>query len=117
MLQSPLVELAKAVDLVKALLDTLQEYRDEYFFGELWREVEDTARNCDVSVETVAKRQQKTSRRLYGSIITFTTGDRRGGKGDMEGFRRDIFYPVLDSMIGELQRRFSKPNCNIMKGI
>lgn len=41
MLQSSSLDLARAVDLVGALTDTLQNYRREIFFGELWREVEE----------------------------------------------------------------------------
>lgn len=32
-------------------------------------------------------------------------------------FRRTIFYPIVDTILGELDRRFSKDNCEIMRGI
>lgn len=44
-------------------------------------------------------------------------GQRRCKEGDMDKFRRRIFYPILDHVNGEMKRRFSKPNCEIMKGI
>ena len=31
------LDLARAVDLVGALTDTLQDYRSEGYFGELWK--------------------------------------------------------------------------------
>ncbi len=36
---------------------------------------------------------------------------------DMELFRSGIFFPILDCLSGEMQRRFSKSNCSIMQGI
>ena len=36
MLQSSSLDLARAVDLVGALTDTLQDYRSEGYYGELW---------------------------------------------------------------------------------
>uniref|UniRef100_A0A8C2HAB0 Uncharacterized protein n=1 Tax=Cyprinus carpio TaxID=7962 RepID=A0A8C2HAB0_CYPCA len=34
-----------------------------------------------------------------------------------DSFRRTIFYPIVDTILGELDRRFSKDNCEIMRGI
>ena len=42
-LQSSSLDLARAVDLVRALTDTLQDYRSEGSFGELRKEVEEIA--------------------------------------------------------------------------
>lgn len=55
--------------------------------------------------------------RLCDYMITASSGERRVNKDDGESFKRHVYNPVLDSMAGELQRRFSKPNCKIMKGI
>uniref|UniRef100_A0A671K1Y8 HAT C-terminal dimerisation domain-containing protein n=1 Tax=Sinocyclocheilus anshuiensis TaxID=1608454 RepID=A0A671K1Y8_9TELE len=117
MLQSPSVDLATAVNLVEALLDTLQQYRDENFFEDMWKEVEEMAVKCQVSFEKVEKRQQVLSSRLCGSVFTSSTGARKENLGDKEAFKRHIFYPVIDSFMGELHRRFSKRNCAIMHGI
>ena len=38
--QSSALNLSRAVDLVGAFTDTLQDYRSEGYFGELWKEVE-----------------------------------------------------------------------------
>nr|XP_054592247.1 zinc finger MYM-type protein 1 [Nothobranchius furzeri] len=116
MLQSPSLDLSAAVSLVDSLLATLQKYRSEAFFEVVWREVEEMAVKCDQSWEKT-KRQPKTNRRLHDYILTTSTGEHRVDKNDRENFKRHIFYPVLDSMTGELQRRFSKRNCTIMKGI
>ncbi|KAF4118494.1 hypothetical protein G5714_000545 [Onychostoma macrolepis] len=115
MLQSPSRDQARAVEL-NALQDTFQKYREESFCDEIWREILNTAQNCNISIESVKKRQRQTSSRLEGSVVTSTVGERRSDQDDKDGFRKNIFYPILDSVIGELQKRFSKPNCNIMRG-
>jgi hypothetical protein len=53
MLQSSSLDRARAVDLVGALTDTLQDYRSEGYFGELWKEVEEIAEHCKISEQTV----------------------------------------------------------------
>uniref|UniRef100_A0A671X5W5 HAT C-terminal dimerisation domain-containing protein n=1 Tax=Sparus aurata TaxID=8175 RepID=A0A671X5W5_SPAAU len=86
-LQSPSLDLCSAVDLVEALVQSFQDYRDESYFERLWKEVLNTAERCERSEQT------------------------------RDSFRTSIFYPVLDIMLSELKRRFSKPNCAIMMGI
>ena len=117
MLQSPSLDLAAAVSLVQSLRDTSQKYRSEAFFEVVWKEVEEMAVKCDLSLERTERRQPRMNRRLCDYIVTTSTGERRVDENDRENFKRRAFYPVLDSMTGELQRRFSKPNCTIMKGI
>lgn len=66
-LQSSSLDLARAVDLVGALTDTLQNYRSEDVFGKLWKEVEEIVEHCKITVQTVCKRQPKTSLRFCDS--------------------------------------------------
>jgi len=117
LLQSPSVDLAMAVDMVESLHDTLQEYRTETFCDQLWHDIVETAKQCNIAVEnSEKKRSQKVSSKLGGSYVTCTIGLRKGND-DKDTFRQRLLYPILDSMIGELERRFSKPNCLIMKGL
>uniref|UniRef100_A0A3B4VHH5 DUF4371 domain-containing protein n=1 Tax=Seriola dumerili TaxID=41447 RepID=A0A3B4VHH5_SERDU len=101
MLQSSSLDLARAVDLIHALQDTFVSYRNEAFFEELWTEVLDIAQQCNISTKSVSKRKPKTSTALHGAIVTSTI----------------VFCPILDTVSAELERRFCKSNCDIMKGI
>lgn len=41
-----------------------------------------------------------------------------GGRPEQkDNFRTGLFYPVLDHMLTEINRQFSKPNCQVMRGI
>ncbi len=113
-LQSPSLDLAAAVSLVDALLDTLQHSRTDAFFEVLWSEVEKIAENCDVTMEKAEKRQSVRNRRLGGYLVMTPTGERRIVHDDKETFQKRV---LSNTRMGELQRRFSKLNCKIMKGI
>ncbi|KAL2102076.1 hypothetical protein ACEWY4_003837 [Coilia grayii] len=117
MLQSPSLDLAAAATLVESLLLTLQQYRSDACFEDLWKEVEETAVKCDLSLEKAERRLPKINARLCDYILMAPSGERKVQKDDKESFKRHVYYPVLDSMMGELQRRFSDTNCCIMKGI
>lgn len=48
---------ARAVELIEALQDTCQNYREESFIDELWREVLHTAQKSNTSFERVKKKK------------------------------------------------------------
>ncbi len=108
MLQSSSLDLARVEDLVGALTDTLQNYRSERLFGELWKEVEEIVEHCKISVQTVCKRQPKTSLRRHDSLIMSTVGQKISNQSYGESFQRAIFYQMLGSLTAELQKSFSK---------
>uniref|UniRef100_A0A3B4WFJ0 TTF-type domain-containing protein n=1 Tax=Seriola lalandi dorsalis TaxID=1841481 RepID=A0A3B4WFJ0_SERLL len=86
-------------------------------FDDLWQQTLETAKNCNVAVEAVEKRTQRGSSRLSEYLVESTVGQRRCKEGDKDKFRIAVFYPILDLLNEELQRRFSKNNCDIMRGI
>lgn len=114
MLQSSTLDLARAVDLVGTLTDTFQDYRNDNYFSELWKEIEELTEQCKISVQTPYKRQPRISSRFLDSLVMSTVGQRNC---DDEGFPRTLFYQVIDCLIAELERRFSKKSCEIMQGV
>lgn len=117
LLQSPSVDLAMAADMVESLLDTFQEYRTETFSDKLWHDIVKTAKQCNIAVGNVEKkRAHKVSTKLGGSYVTCTIGLRKGN-ADKDTFRQGLLYPILDTLVSEMERRFSKINCSVMRGI
>lgn len=47
MLQSSSLDIAKAVDLTEALVQTLNDFRQESLFSDVWDEVLDIFEQCD----------------------------------------------------------------------
>lgn len=52
MLQSSTLDLARAADLVGALTDTFQDYRNDNYFSELRNKIEELSEQCKISVQT-----------------------------------------------------------------
>uniref|UniRef100_A0A8C1TZ08 HAT C-terminal dimerisation domain-containing protein n=1 Tax=Cyprinus carpio TaxID=7962 RepID=A0A8C1TZ08_CYPCA len=102
MLQSQTVDLSRAVDL-------------ESSFDKLWDEALNICEQCD-SATSEAKRQKMLSSRLSG-YCTLSTVVQREVERDKDMFRTSFFYPVIDSMLNELNRRFSNTNCELMRSI
>lgn len=116
MLQSSSLDLAKAVDLVEALISSFESYKSEQLFDDLWNSVLDVAKQCDVCIDTAPKRKRTLSSKLEGYHVLSTVGS-QGTDNSKDYFRTGIFYQVLDRMLGELRDRFSLQSCNIMRGI
>ena len=57
-----------------------------------------------------------SSRFVSGIPILKTVGDRIA-EDDKNAFRLHVYNPVIDSIIGETDKRFSDTNCLAMKGI
>jgi hypothetical protein len=56
------------------------------------------------------KRPSKAPARLQDAVVLETTGQRQDVSEKRE-FRTQVYYPILDSIIGEMDRRFSGQNC------
>lgn len=117
LLQSPNLDLLRAVDLIETLRETFEEHRNEdEYFNELWNTVIHTCETCNIPTTVRLKRAKQTPRALNDSYVTSTLGHRSQDNGK-DAFRTNIFLPIMDSIIGEMQKRFSTPSCNIMKGL
>ncbi|KAK0154207.1 hypothetical protein N1851_003719 [Merluccius polli] len=101
MLQSLSLDLATAVDLIKALQDTCGQ--------KCW---------TLLSSATLAPRIfPKGSQRLALLFMDLLSHPQLVSETDKDYFRTTVFYPILDTVNAELERHFSKTNCDIMKGI
>lgn len=101
------------VDLVDALKDSLQEYRSDSFVDSLWKDIVDTATKCSIAVENAEKkRSQKVSSRLGEFVITSTIGQSKCNDGDKDTFSRTMFYPIVDTILRELDRLNERNTCS-----
>uniref|UniRef100_A0A8C5BKB5 HAT C-terminal dimerisation domain-containing protein n=1 Tax=Gadus morhua TaxID=8049 RepID=A0A8C5BKB5_GADMO len=117
MLQSKTVDYAKAVELIEALKETLLHYRCEASFDELWSEALDVCQKSSIdTTQRNRKRYRQTSKALQDSFIPSTLGQ-HVVPDSKHTFCVNVYYPVMDNMIGEIDRRFSNKNCNIMQGV
>ncbi|KAK7880157.1 hypothetical protein WMY93_033180, partial [Mugilogobius chulae] len=115
-LQAPSLDLGLAVDLVYALVQTLEQLRTEDSFSVLWRNIISLAEKCNIQIEPAPKRKKRLSTKLDGHAVMSHIGCRP--EQQQEGsFRANLFYPIIDHMLAEMNRRFSNINCQLMRGI
>ena len=116
-LQATSLDLAAAVDLIQVVAIRLTELRSEEEFEKLWVKVTELTASCDIPLpEMRRKRHGKAPARLQDAVVMETMGQRQD-LSEKKEFRTQVYYPVLDSIIGEMDRRFSGMNCGIMAGI
>ena len=116
-LQSVNIDMAKAADLVIATIATLQEFRSDSAWNHMFKYVEDVAALPDINVTSQrSQRPRQLPRRLESGIILESVGSRETVTTS-EQFRRSLYFPILDAMISELQRRFADKNLEHMKAV
>ena len=124
-LQSPSLDLSSCQLLVAACTACLQEKRCDEYFGLIWSEAGTKSAEIGVKVPhtqdqsqpgregetTTGRRVSRPSQLVSDSnLITYmTTGNRTvTGTTDVQVLYRRKVFSVIDTMVGELQRRFSK---------
>ncbi|XP_035986697.1 zinc finger MYM-type protein 1-like isoform X1 [Fundulus heteroclitus] len=115
MLQASSLDISKAVEVAEALVQTLNDLRQESSFDNVWDEALNISGQCDVT-QPAAKRQKTLSSKL-GENRTMTAVGQRESERDEDEFRKTFFYPVIDLVLSEINRRFSRTNWDIMSSI
>lgn len=117
-LQKQEVDLGSVTILISSLREYLADMRSSNLIEQYFTKVSELCEKCDIPSTTTRKRTRKPSRRLDDFIASETTGQR-----SFEGLEQScvhhirIFYEILDCLISELDRRFSKTSCEIFNGI
>lgn len=122
MMQSPNVDCGRASEIIQNLKDELQVMRssdDNNKFRQIWQKATDLATRCRISTEfgeTRPVQKRILPDRLKDSLATEQIVEQRT-KTTRDLIRLHVYYPILDVIITELDRRFSNENCAIMTGI
>lgn len=117
MLQSPSVNLAAAADHIDVLQSDLKEQRNAEPWHMIWEEAAGLAKEVDISVESIpTKRTKRRPGRLDSSVVMSTVG--AGTEMTCEDeFKIQLYYPVMDVLLSELDRRFNTQNKMLLKSI
>ncbi|CAF3472113.1 unnamed protein product [Rotaria socialis] len=117
-LKSKSIDFGKAHTLISAVINQINELRSEEEFSRLFGQI--TAfcveNNIDLDVKVKQRRQRTISTRFKNCSVTSTIGQREEIDNDSK-YRDFIFYPVIDSILVEMNDRFSKSNMEILRGI
>jgi len=117
-LQGASITMADAASAVNSLITHLQRSREESSWEAMWKQVktfcEDVAGFCAESAPQIAGKRKRTSRQppeLSQYFVPTTLGQRDENEtqwgSESQTFKCHLYLPVLDTMLAELDRRFS----------
>lgn len=100
------------------MITQISELRNEEQFSKLYDEINKfaTKYTIDLNTKMKQKRIKKTSTKLNDSLITCTIGQREENY-DKDKYKTLVFYPIIDSILLEMNDRFSTTNMEILRGI
>ena len=116
-LQSSKIDLSLASELVVATKSMLADYRTTEYWSKVYKYSTDIAMLHSVDIhQTATKRKRRTPSHLADTVLLESTGSRdQPSKSDE--FITQLFFPVLDKFLVELQHRIDGKNLAIMNGI
>lgn len=112
------LDFCKARQLISAVINQIAQLKNEEEFSKLFDKIDDfcVENGINLSVNVKERRLRTTSTRLKDYVITSTIGEREVIDNKCK-YRTCIFYPVSDSIVLEMNNRFSKTNTEILRGI
>ena len=111
------MDFGSAHQLIKRVVDQISELRTDTDFSELFREIVEFGIEHGVDLNApIKQRQRKVSSKLADSLVTGTLGQ-RDEIGNETQYRARIHYPVIDSILAEINARFSADNMGILRGV
>ena len=117
-LQSTQLDLAKAADLVSALIETFEDFRSDKSWKKVFEYAVSVSQHRTIEVEAPKKRQSRQPRRLDDTIVDTSLGHREAPPINCsEHFKVTLYFAVLDAFLSELKKRFDSKNLQIMKSV
>ena len=104
--------------MISAVINQISELGNEEEFSKLYDKIIEFSgeNNIDLNKKMKERRTRKTSTRFKNCLITCTIRQREeiDNKNKCRIF---VFYPVIDSILIEINDRFSKTNMDILHGV
>ena len=111
------LDLAYAVCLISSVGDKLSQSRSNTAWNKLWEEAVAFSNQHNISIpKERSSRAASVPRRLDDCVVTVTLGHRSSLSSEEE-YQCHVYYPIIDRVLGELKRRFSESNKDIMTAV
>jgi len=112
--------MGKATDLVTTTLEILQHFRSNEEWDKMYQYICNAAALYNITISPLRSQrpqcQQRTPGRFNEGVIMEKTGNRSIPTSSDE-YKVTMYFPVLDSMKAEFQKRFGSKNVQLMKVI
>ena len=108
-LQAEKCDIASALQLAAAHVQVLKDKRCDEYFHKVWTLASQLAGRNGIDLVVPFKRRRLISSRLRGNLTDSTLGHRdlEASLTPEEHFKVTVFFPVMDRVIQEMERRFS----------
>ena len=116
-LQSRSIDMAKTADLVCATISILKELRTDCKWEQVFKYVQDVAMLYNIPIEIARPQLSRQQPKKYISRIVMETTGSRETSTSSERLKVSVYFPILDAMLSELNRRFADKNLEYMKAI
>lgn len=124
-LQGKDTTLSKAAGVLESLIKYLEDMRTNQKWEEVWIEIETFCKSVGVSTvedERPRKRPSKQPAALDCAVVTSTLGQREyqtstAAQSLKQKWASQLYFPVLDTLLGECSRRFSAESMDIAKSV
>lgn len=119
-LQSTTATLGGAVAVIKGVITTLEAMRSDDSYTHIHGKISDFAAQVDVSLDPPSsKRKKQLPVKLKDYVADSTVGATEGvdSPNVVEYWRVNVFYRIIDSVVGFLKSRFSEENLRIAAAI
>ena len=116
-LQSREIDLASAAHLVISTSDTLKTLRNDDTWDQTYKYIREVATIHNIEVQE--PRRHRRPHRVDDFIsfeCTASTGHRES-LNSSESLKTNIYFPVLDHILSEMDRRFTQTNLDLMKSL
>lgn len=113
-LQSKDIDLHSATELVVSTRDTLKSLRNDETWNHTFKYIADVASLHDINLEET--RQRRRPRRMDEFASSSSIGH-RDSLDSSQSLKLNIYFPVLDTILSEIDRRFTSINLGIMKSL
>ena len=110
-LQGKELDLARAMELVNSVQETLTERRSQAYFDQsIWPRATEhaTSSNIDIVSDQHGKRKSSVPTRLQVALILAPLGKRSCTTGSVATGFCVLYFSILDRVLSELHRRFEK---------
>ena len=115
-LQSIELDIGKAGDLVISTKSTLQIFRSDAEWDKVFKYAQDVAKLYDINEPTQRPRRRSLPRRYEDEIILDTPSIAHRNSNN-DNLKTSFYFPILDVMLSELNRRFSDEALEIMRAV
>lgn len=114
-LQSKDLDLASATDLVVSTMDTLREMRSDDKWNHTFKYITDVAALHGIEVEEPRRRSKRP--RYSDDYVSDSTIGHRDPLNTSQSLKVNIYFPVLDHILSEMEHRFSETHLSTMKAV